>query len=283
MQHKNLLAISLLLFLNQLTAQNNTDSSNNKTIKKSYFQVFANYLSNAVFFGRKDSVRVPYITPSIAYYNKSGFFVNASASYLNSQQNSRVDLVTIGTGYNFSVTDNLLGGIYADKYFYNNLSYNVRSDLSGAAGAYLYYDPGIIGITGGVDLLFAQKTDATANLGIFYTLNIDEKEKWNLSPALTAFAGTQNFYSGFANRSSRGRRGNIAPANLSQSSRFAILAYELSLPLNYDGDKWGISFTPVYAIPVNPITFKNNVTGNTIKLENLQNSFYAELSVYIKF
>src|ERR1022692_354797 len=50
--------------------------------KKSYFQADVSFLSNNIFFGRKDSIATLYITPSFGYYHKSGFFVSALASYL---------------------------------------------------------------------------------------------------------------------------------------------------------------------------------------------------------
>lgn len=280
---KAIYVLPLLFFVYKTSAQVTADTIKRSSAKKSYFQASLNYLSNAVFFGRKDSVRVPYITPGISYNHKSGVFFNTAVSFLNSQQDSRIDLVSLGAGYNFKIANNLLGGIYADKYFYNTASVNVRSDLKGAAGTYLYYSPDKIAVSGGIDLLFADKTDATANLGLAYNISLDAAEQWSLSPSLTAFAGTQNFYTGFAGRSTSGRRGNISAANITQSSRFSILAYELALPLSYDASKWGIGFNPVYAIPVNPVTFKNNLTGNTVKLENLKNSFYFDISIYFKF
>lgn len=277
--------IASLLFFSYTNAQDSTVATNESKAKKSYFRASLNYLSNAVFFGRKDSVRVPYITPGITYNHKSGAFISASASILNSQQESRIDLMSIGAGYNFKIASNLLGGIYADKYFYNTASVNVRSDLTAAAGAYAFYNPNKFGVSAGVDLLFSDKADATANLGFFCNVNLDQAEKWSLMPSVTAYAGTQNFYTGFAGRSTTGRRSNsnISATSISQSSRFSILAYELSVPLSYDAAKWGISFAPVYAMPVNPVTFKNNLTGSTVKLENLQNSFYFDIGVYFKF
>jgi hypothetical protein len=41
--------------------------------------------------GRFDSITSPYIVPSIGYYDASGFFADASLSYLTNREN-RIDL-----------------------------------------------------------------------------------------------------------------------------------------------------------------------------------------------
>ena len=61
--------------------------------EQSYFKLSGSYLTNAVYNGRKDSATLPYITPSLAYYDKSGFNIGVSASYLNSADAHRIDFV----------------------------------------------------------------------------------------------------------------------------------------------------------------------------------------------
>ena len=58
-------------------------------------------LSNSIYNGRKDSVATPYITPMIGYYDKSGFFIDASLSYLAKAGSSRIDMYNIDAGYDY--------------------------------------------------------------------------------------------------------------------------------------------------------------------------------------
>ncbi len=53
-------------------------------INNSYAEAGIQYISNIVFPGRKDSVAVPYVSPSIGYSHKSGVFVKGSLSWLTS-------------------------------------------------------------------------------------------------------------------------------------------------------------------------------------------------------
>ena len=67
-----------------------------------------------------------------------------------------------------------------------------------------------------------------------------------------------------------------------QQNKFGILDYELSLPIAYDAKKWGLFFTPTYAIPQNPISY-TAPGGNIFVAEKFDNVFYAEFGAYLKF
>jgi len=253
-----------------------------KNSKASYFKFSTSYLTNSVYNGRKDSVILPYITPVIGYFDKSGFFVDASLSYLAASGNSRIDLFTLETGYDFTISDKFSGGIYGSKYFYNNSSTAVRSETKGSLGGSISYDPGIITASAGIDLSFASKTDIILSGSLAHGFNFGEKgNEWGITPTISVNLGTQNSYQDYVKK--RKSKGGSNTAILTTTpSNFGILDYELSLPIAYDGNKWGLFFTPTYAIPQNPISVSSSSgTGSTT--EKLVNSFYAEFGVYIKF
>src|SRR5690348_14066239 len=68
--------------------------------KTSYLKISGEYLSDNVYNGRKDSTVIPYLTPSVGYYHKSGLFLVASASWLSTEH--RLDELTFQGGYSFS-------------------------------------------------------------------------------------------------------------------------------------------------------------------------------------
>src|SRR5690242_7094431 len=132
----------LLLSVISIKAQEKDDSTGKKA-STSYFEVGASYLSDNVYFGRKDSVKIPYISPTIGYYAKSGFFVNGSFSYIPTTGANRIDAFILETGWDFSIGD-FDGQVNATKNFYNNNSTNVKSEISGSLGATAGYDFGFI-------------------------------------------------------------------------------------------------------------------------------------------
>lgn len=261
--------------------------------KKSYFKAQMSYLSNAVFNGRKDSATLPYLMPSIEYNHKSGLYLNATLSYLANKQ-SRIDVFDITAGYNFeSENQRFYGSLYANKSFYNNNSNNVQSDVNGNLGVYGTYVTDIVSFSANANLMFSSTTDLNLVFGIEKSILLNKDETWSITPSLTAnFAGT-GFYQTF-----RGKRierfGQPVGTRVEVSSpkKFQLLAYELSSSINYDAEKWGFYVTPYYAIAQNPVLTTITARGPAgmilpgfprTNTEKIENSFFAELGVYVKF
>ena len=275
----NKLLPALLITIFCGSAANAQDTTHNKS---SYFKLGTSYLTNSVYNGRKDSVTLPYITPSIGYYDKSGFFVSGSLSYLAATGDSRIDLFTIETGYDFTISSQLSGGIYGSKYFYNTSSTSVTSQTKGSVGASLSYDPGFVTVSTGLDISFASKADVNVSAAVAHGFYFGEKgNEWGITPTISTNLGTQNSYQDYVKkRRSKGSSNSTVQTNSTNS--FGILDYELSLPITYDGNKWGLFLTPIYAIPQNPISVASS-TGSGYTTEKLENTFYAQFGVYVKF
>ena len=271
----------------------------------SYGKLSLSYLNNAVYNGRKDSLATPYITPTIGYYDKSGFYISGALSYLSSAKESRIDLFSLDIGYDISITDQLSSNFYANKSFYNQTSTAVKSDIKGSLGAAFNYDLSVIQLNLASEAIFSQKTDLSLNLGVGHAFNSgDADHLLSINPSINLNWSTLNFYEGFTSRKVSKKIGqtiaNLASATATTTvdkNRLALLDYDLSIPLSYDTKKFGCFLTPTFAIPQNPI---NTTTSTVIKLKNgtqttqvqnstplsektLENSFYFELGVYVKF
>jgi hypothetical protein len=276
--------------------------------RNSYFKLDLNYLSNSVYFGRKDSLVVPYLRPSITYNDKSGVFITAGlAILLSSKEATRFDLFNVDGGYNFSL-GKIYAGIYASKFFYSKASYAVNSELKGMSGFYLGYNANIITIGTGGNLLFSLNTDVGGYFNLSHTFEKGGENKyWTLTPTAQVNAGTQYFNEAYyeirkfpftsgGNNNGTGKgkgKGHsnsnnngssiMAPAktvNYYDKNKFTILDYEFSLPINYQAEKWGIYTTPVVAFPVNPASY---TIDNVLQKEKISTTFYVEIGTYLKF
>ena len=137
----------LIAFQTGMMSQNNKKSIQEKSNdNESYFLTDVSYLNDAVFMGRRDSIAAPYIFPSIGYYDKTGFFVDASVSYLTAPNENRMDLFLISSGFLFNSLK-LSGGISGTAYFFSEDSYNVKSDIIGDISGILSYDMKVLEIT----------------------------------------------------------------------------------------------------------------------------------------
>ncbi len=248
----------------------------------SYFKFSTTYLTDAVYNGRKDSLAMPYLTPSLGYYDKSGFYISVSMSYLTSNSIKRIDLVSLNAGYDFSIGKSVGGGVYASKDFYNRSSTTTKSEIKGELGAYLSYDPGFVTLGGGVDLLLSGSSDVSVNGSLSHSFTFGETgNEWSISPSLTANFGTQNYYQNLLVNRGKKKNGNTGTVQVG-NNKFSVLSYDVSLPFAFDANKWGCFFTPTYAIPQSPVS-RTSPGGSVFIIEKLENVFYAELGFYLKF
>jgi hypothetical protein len=262
---------------------------------KSYGKLSINYLNNSVYNGRQDSILTPYITPSLGYYDKSGFYIDGSLSYLARSGSSRIDLFNIEAGYDFSAGD-FDGGISAGKSFYNTNSTNVKAEVTGSVLSNVAYDFGFIRphLEGGIN--FGKKPDYLLTLGLehsFHTVS----ERLLVTPSFLANASTRNYYGSYYNKRKIGGRRKIsngitytATADVRDASRFKFLDYEFSLPVEYTVHQFIFSITPTYAVPTNPAVVTVQLIPSTGQVpapktitENIANRFYCSFEIGIKF
>jgi hypothetical protein len=249
----------------------------------SYFKLSGSYLTNSFYNGRKDSAMLPYITPTLTYYDKSGFNISSSVSYLYSAAAKRIDLFSIDAGYDFKIAKQLSGSVYASKYFYNSNSTAVQEDTKGILGGTINYENNIISVGADIGILFSQKNDFVFTPSIYHSFEFGGDAKaWNIAPTVTANIGTLNYYKQYFSNITKKRTGVVRLVQVKNADGVLLLDYELSLPITYDGKKWGLFITPAYAIPQNPIQV-TSPGGSVFREEKIENSFYGEFGVYVKF
>lgn len=277
--------------MNYCHAQDSSLNAFLNNFKRSYFKASVSYQSNDVYFGRKDSVNIPYISPSIRYYNKSGIFFSAGASYLSTER--RIDAYAFGSGYMFA-TKNWVGELTVNKYFFSSQSYNVKSEVSADAGVELGYDTGPIEISLTSTASFSSVTDIAAGIGLDHAFSMLD-DNMEITPTFIMNGGTQYYYDAYyrKRRYVKKRKGipdpRIITAYTLNPGKFRILDYEASFPIDYDISKFRFSFTPTVVFPVNPNTIVRTVQpigGNPVTktfIEKISNSFLWMLEVSYKF
>jgi len=286
--------IILLAFAcNTVNAQQIPVKKDNAPSKQSHWDLSLTYLSDNVYLGRRDSTSIPYITPTVVYYDKSGFFISGSISYLPGADNNRIDVATIEGGYSYA-SDKLNVEISAGKDFYSDQSFAVNSAISGRVSSYLSYDLGFIQPSLELGADFSGSVDIGAGFGLEHSFTVIE-DKLEINPAVKVNAGMQNFYNNYyksrrynSSRSKNKNSGTVT-GSIADASRFQIMDYECSSAVEYTLRKnIKINFTPVFAIPVNGsvITLSTKPStgsggGTSTYRENLSNIFYWSVGVKI--
>jgi hypothetical protein len=258
------------------------DSTKEKKIR-SYILTDVSFQNDAIFMGRHDSIAAPYLVPSIGYYDASGFFADASMSYLTKSNESRVDLFLLTAGYRFE-TKKLSGYISGTKYFFNDLSYNIQSEIVADVSAIISYDLHVMKTSLTASTYFNKNSNPDFFIGAHLAKEIQTRnESFEVTPTLSLYAGSQYFYEEYIkyNNSGNGQtNGNVNNVIINEVSKFNLLSIEFSIPINYYYKSFIISVTPQLAFPQSNATF---TTEYTVFKEDLKEVFYWSAGISYLF
>lgn len=289
------LIVWTILICNLANSQSNDDGEKSQLVMdSSYISLSLNYISDAVFMGRRDSISAPYLYSSMTYHHKSGFYGTGSLSYLTATEEGRVDLFLLSLGFDFTIKK-LVGDISVTKYIFNADSYNVISEVEADITAQFIYDFSILNLGTSAGLYF--NSGSSSDLFLSSEISHDfvtNNQKFQISPTAGIYFGTQNFYeqyyinNRFGNgRGQQGQQGQenrsaseASMINFKENETFGLMAIEFSLPMWYISPPWIFSVLPVYVLPQNPATL---TVDDLVFKEDLKNAFYFMFGVAYRF
>jgi len=287
------LVIIFFLFSNLIIGQTKDNQAQIESSKNSYFNININYISDAVFMGRKDSVTAPYLYPSITYHHKSGFYGSSSFSYLTKSDQSRIDLFLFTAGFDFTA-NKLQGDFSITKYFFNEESFNVISEVEADITAGLTYDFDFINLAVSASTFFNNNSSSDFFLSSELSHDfVSNDQQFQISPTAGIYLGSQNFYeeyyvinrlggdrvSGNGNNTG-GSMETITTVSIQESEKFDIMAIEFSLPMWYTNKNLTFSFLPALVIPQSKA---NIVVNEELVEEDLKETFYWMVGLSYKF
>lgn len=261
----------------------------------SYFEGSLNYQSDNVYLGRKDSTVMPYIIPMVSYYHKSGLYFSASAAYLKTAADNRIDLVTVEGGYAFHA-GKYSGDFTASKFFYNSQSTSVTSGISAALSCQNGYNLGFIKPVLTATLDFGSQPDFEGSFGLEHTFETLH-DNLDITPSFVTNASTLNYYDNYFEKKKFKKKSGSKTitgtekitGTVLNASAFRIMDYEASLPISYSAGRFTFNFTPTYAIPVHAAEVKIYTVYSTgspttkFTTEKLENSFFCTLGITYQF
>lgn len=280
---KRVAIIGLMFVLGTLGVFGQKTTKEKSNDEESYFLMDLSYMNDAIFMGRRDSIAAPYLLPSIGYFDKSGFFADATASYLTSSEEQRVDLFYITAGYLFDA-NNWSGGFSGTAYFYNEASYNVQSEVVADITGLLSYDFKVLELTLYTSSYFNKNSSPDLFFGFMADKTLYSTDRnFLITPRVAVFAGSQYFYEEYYTTSRLGNRKSsgsgqggmttetVTNVQIAEASQFNILNVELSLPMQYHLNHFILSFTPTLALPQTSATL---TTDTGTYQEDLESVFY---------
>ncbi|MDP2058956.1 MAG: hypothetical protein U1C58_09670 [Flavobacteriaceae bacterium] len=277
--------LPFLLLSNVMAGQQKDSISETE---KSYILADVNFISDAVFMGRKDSLTAPYLYPSVTYHHKSGLYARGSFSYLTKSDEARIDLFLVTAGYDFTIKK-FSGDLSATKYFFNENSFNVISQVEVDVTASFKYDFDLASLSVAANTYFNNNSSSDFILSSEISHDfITKNNKFQVTPTAGIYLGSQNFYEEYyissrsGNTRGLGKNNPITTTNVTiqESEKFDIMAVEFSLPMWYTSKSLTFSFLPIFVIPQSEATV---IVDETFVKENLGNTFYWIAGISFKF
>lgn len=249
--------------------------------RKNELSASVNYQSALHYFGRTDSLKSSGLFPSIGFQLKGGLYAQGNFIFVqNKSQSAAYTGTTIEAGYRLPYTTHFNGNFFYSRFLYKDQSTLVQSALRSQTGVNLNYSNKIIGLNGGLDVKFSDKTDIGATFGLDH-LFIFKKGMNNaaiaIDPSVYAYMGTQQFSNTYLEK--RNLLGIPVTRQTTESvTQFNILSYEIAMPIVFVKGKFNVAITPSYVMPQNLVTVKDRPDQS----ERGSNMFYVSLSTGIR-
>lgn len=236
----------------------------------------ANYLSNNVYLGRHDSMRLPYYTPYIGYQMHNGFYGKASASYTPIKKFGRFDLFTVELGYDRSFGKRILTGVSVEKYFYYKNSPGVRAALKDNISLYCLYKDGKIE----PQILFSINQNKTNDYIVGFSIdhNIRLRDNTlNIYPTLAFYYGSQHYFNDYYLGKLKRQDSVVITRDVVQGAgEYKPLNIEFNARATFRTPDWLFTLIPTYSIPMSAASIS---LPNRVITEKLKSSFYVSLDI----
>ncbi len=242
-----------------------------------------NYSSATTLLGKKDSVSIPILSPSIKYTTSKDFFYQASLVHTNTTS-KLFDELDLRVGYNYYFSDRWDASISYTRFFFSKevdrLNAIVNNDINVYVGFdwnYVYsavsfdFTSGkrsfnyqsqdtIYGKNGKKYVVVLTDNNSTIsskdytltfmNSRQFYFFDVlREKDKMIITPELDIYFGTQNAVQNDNTTKKLARAKKQVSQSSTTNTSIPFLAYNINLDFRYILKQWTFNLSPFYTIP----------------------------------
>jgi len=260
---KIILFLALFFLINAAFGNNALVKLSNDTSlvksKNQQLRLALKYSSANTFYGRKDSVSIPVLAPSLRYTAANNFFIRTALIHTNTTQQI-FDELDLELGYRFYAGEKWDFSSSFTRMFFSKKVSRLNSVANNDFNCYMGYDAGFLysalsfNYTSGSKTISSKKRNISRtvfakdytltwiNSRDFYAFSLlNEDDKLIISPEIDVYFGTQN---GIQVYRKKEQATNI-------KSTFNAKALDFSLNMRYVLNQISISISPNYTIPLN--------------------------------
>jgi hypothetical protein len=246
-------------------------------------RIALNYSSANTFLGKKDSISIPILTPTIKYTTSKDIFYQINLVHSNTT-NKVFDQLDLRLGYSYYFNDRWSATASYTHSFYDKEVDRINAIVNNDFNAYVGYDWDYVYSALSVDLTSGSKAysynyqDTVWGLNMKKYLLVDTKESGSISakdytitlmnsrqfyfyelfteydklivcPEIDVYYGSQNSVqqSSVVRKLAKGNKSKTTTAN--DNTKYPFLAYTLNLDLRYIYKKFTFNLSPYYTIP----------------------------------
>ena len=276
------LALSIMLYTHSI-AQDTTAIQEIEKKKKIEFAVGIGYNSSLNYYGRTDSMKSKGIYPFAALTFSNGIYLKSNFIFINNALGIDYAASIAEAGVNFkNKKENVVGNVFASKYFYNQNSSLPQSAIKAQAGINLSYLNKAINLNAGADAKFSNNIDAGVYVGVDHIQRFDNflgNGVLVFDPSFYVYAGTQHFSKTYYQKKSVLGFPVDEEAITKDSKQFNILAFEASVPIVYALGKMNLIIVPAYVLPQNIV----ETSTQSQQAEKAANLFYITGTIKFTF
>ena len=244
-----------------------------------------NYSSANTFLGKKDSVSIPILTPTIKYTTSKDFFYQLNLVHSNTTD-KLFDQLDLRAGYNYYFNDQWNATISYTRSFYSKAVDRLNAIVNNDINLYVGYDWNHVYTalsldytSGSKDYSYTYQDTVWGKNGKKYAL-IDTKETGNVSakdytitlmnsrqfyfyelfnendklivcPEIDVYYGSQNSVqqSNVARKLAKGKKQTTTTSTSTDNTSYPFMAYTFNLDLRYVYKKLTFNLSPYYTIP----------------------------------
>lgn len=243
-----LFALILLFSFSSMASDKRDPEVKNKPYDRSLI-LGVEYSSDKVFYGRKSQDRVLYISPSLFYQARSGFYAGF-ASYRLLKPENYWDQSQLSVGWDFSLWKKLETSTGYSRFAYNDSSVQIQSSLKNNFDLSFSLDSTIIKprLTGAV-YFGTSAPDYLCSFELSHEFAFDylfgERDGLYIIPTAAISAGTLHYYRLMLRDSIQ----RVPP--LREETKFKISGIDFYIPIEYDIGRFIIGASVNYNIPLN--------------------------------
>ena len=241
-----------------------------------YYAAGFNYLSNNVYLGRKDSTRLPYLSPYIGYNLHNGLYARATISYAPVKKTGHFDVLTLEAGYDHSFGKHVLTGISIEKYFYYKKSPGIRASTKDNISLYCMYKNETIEPQFTFAVNQGKSSDVVTGLSFDHNFRFVDNTL-NVFPTVAFNMGSQHYYNDYFMAKLLKKDINLPEYEVvNDAGGIKPLDIEFSAKTTYRTTSWLFTLVPTYAVPLSAASIR---LPNRTLTEKLSSSFYVSLDI----